>query len=163
MAVDFKAKYGTANQTITITLASLASGSARGSTAITNATNLFLDAHVQLKIKTGAASTSATGYVRVLVYGSVDGGTVFSGATGTDAAITLIPSNLRSPFSEVDRIQVAANATTYYSRTISIAEAFGGQLPERWGIIVDSVAGGTLDTSGSNFTATYQGVYAQSV
>ena len=45
---DFKAKYGSSNQTITVTLASLANGSLRESTAIDNSSNLFLDAAERL-------------------------------------------------------------------------------------------------------------------
>lgn len=154
---DIKIKYGTGGQTITITLASLASGSAQESTALDNATDLFLDALVQIKLKSGASSTSSTGYANVYAYGSVDDGTSYNGnATGTNASITLAsPPNLRL----IGVIAVVANATTYRG-IFSVAAAFGGVLPKKWGIVVENQSGAALDSTGGNHAATYQGIYA---
>lgn len=157
---DLKAKYGTANQTITITLASLANNGARESTAIDNTSNLFLDAQVGGKVKSGASGTLATGQVNVYAYGSADGGTTYSdSATGSDAAITLtVPPNARL----IGMINVVANATTYEFGPFSVAAAFGGVLPAFWGIIIENKTGGTLDATGGNHNVHYQGVLAQS-
>lgn len=158
---DVKQKFGTANQTLTITIASLANNSARESTEVDNTTNLFLDALVSIKVRSAAASTSATGAVLVYAYGSVDGGTVHTeNATGVDAAITLTsPTNLRL----IGVINVVANSTTYYGGPFSVASAFGGTLPAYWGIVLENRSGATLDGTGGNHSATYQGVLAQSV
>ena len=157
---DIKAKYGTSTQTITITVASLATAGARESTAIDNTTNVFLDALVLVKLKSGAASTAATGYVNVYAYGTADGGSTYSGtATGTDAAITLtVPPNSRL----IGVMNMVANATTYKA-IFSVAQAFGGVLPDHWGIIIENQSGGTLDATGGNHSVVYQGVLAQSV
>lgn len=158
---DLKTKYGTSNQTITLTIASLANNSARASTALDNSTNVFLDALAQLKVKSNAAGTSSTGYVNIYAYATADGGTTYSdGATGTDAAITLTsPPNVKL----IGRINVVANATTYKSDPLSVAAAFGGVLPDHWGIIIENKSGAALDSTGGNHAAFYQGVYGQSV
>lgn len=159
--MDIKEKFGANGQTITITVASLANNSARQCTVIDNSTNVFLDALVQLKLKTAAASTSATGYVNVYAFGTVDGGTTYTENAGaTDAAITLTsPPNAVL----IGRINCVANATTYYSSPMSVAAAFGGVLPEKWGIIVENKTGATLDATAGNHAVKYQGVLNQSV
>ncbi len=157
---DIKAKYGTSNQAITVTLASLANNGARASTAIDNTTNLFLDALLFLTIKSGAASTATTGSVNVWAYASSDGGTNYTeGATGTDAALTLVsPTNLRF----VGAVNVVANATSYKAGPFSIASAFG-VMPDHWGIVIENKTGGALDATEGNHLKIYQGVQAQSV
>lgn len=160
MAGNITAKYGTTNQTITITIASLTNNSARESTVIDNSTNVFLDALVMVKIKSAAASTSSTGYVNVYAYGTTDTSTpsYSDTATGTDAAITLTaPPNVRL----IGVVNVVANATTYKAGPFSVAAAFGGVLPEKWGIIIENKSGATLDATGGNHFAIYQGVEAQ--
>ena len=151
-----KVGYGTSNQTITITITSLTNTSLRQSTVVDNSSNLFLDALVMCKVKSAAASTSATGYVAIYGYGTADGGTTYDGgATGTDGAYTVdvTPPNLVL----IGILNLNANSTTV-QRTFSVATAFGGQLPQKWGIIVQNVTAATLDASvGSCW---YQGVNA---
>jgi hypothetical protein len=161
MANTIESKYGANSQGFTCTLASLASAAARASTAIDNTTNLFLDVLVFVAIKTASSGVSATGYVNVYVYGTVDGGANYTeGATGTDAAITLTaPPNARL----VGVINCVANATTYKGGPMSVAAAFGGALPDHWGIIVENRTGNTLDATEGNHQKTYQGVLSQVV
>jgi hypothetical protein len=158
---DIKQKLGTTNQALTLTIASLANNGQRESTVVDNTSDKFLNALVQLKIKSGAASTSATGYVEVYAYGTTDDGTTYGdNATGTDAGITLTdPPNLRP----IGRVNVVANATTYKSNPMSVAAAFGGVLPAKWGIVIVNKTGGTLDATGGNHSAIYQGVKAEVV
>lgn len=161
MAATIKTSYGTSNVAITCTVASLTNTSARASTAVDNTTNLYLDAVVQVQIKTGAASTTTTGVVNIYAYATTDGGTTYGeGATGTDAAITLtVPTNLIL----IGQINAVANAITYKSNPMSVAAAFGGVLPALWGIVVENQSGGTLDATGGNHKTIYQGVMAQQV
>lgn len=165
MPADIKSKYGTSNQAIVCSLApagvGLANNGARASTAVDNTTNLFLDALVFLNIKSGAAGTLATGTVNVYAYGTSDGGTNYTeGATGTDAAITLVsPTNLKL----IGIINVVAVATTYKSGPFSVAAAFGGVLPDHWGIVIENKSGGAFDTTEGNHLKVYQGVLAQTV
>lgn len=158
---DIKTKYGSHSQALTITIASLANNAARESTVVDNGTNLFLDALVSLKIKTGAGTPGAGPVVNVYAYGTVNDGTDYSdGATGSDAAITLTsPPNVRL----IGVINTPAASTTYKGGPFSVAAAFGGVLPAKWGIIIENKEGQTLDATGGNHSATYQGVLAQSV
>ena len=147
--------YGTTNQSITCTITSLGSGSARESTAVVNTANLFMDVKLQVKIKTNAAGTSATGAVNVFAYATADDGTTYSGgATGTDAAYTANKDQLIF----LGSIPAVANATTYVG-LFSLARAFGyGGIPAKWGIVVDNQSGSALDASVG--AAVYQGINA---
>lgn len=156
-----KTLYGSNGQAITITLAGLGNGSSRESTAVDNSSNLYLDVLVELKIKTGGSGTSTAGYLNVYAYGTANGGTNYTdGATGSDAAFTpTSPTNLKL----IGVINAVANATTYIGGPFSLAAAFGGVLPDHWGIVVQNNTGGTLDSTGGNFSVFYQGIQLQSV
>lgn len=156
----FETKYGTEKQSITITIASLTNTSVRGSLVVDNTSNLYLDALVQVQIKSGAAATSATGYVNIYAYGTVDAADSLytEGSTGTDQSITLtVPTNAKL----IGTLNMVANAVTYVSEPMSVAAAFGGVLPEKWGIFVENQSGGTFD--GTTAFAYYQGILGQSV
>lgn len=159
MAV-IKTNYGAAGTAITCTFTSLANSAFRSSLAIDNTTNLFMDAQVAVKIKTNAAGTSATGFVTVYVYASFDGGTTYgSGETGvgTDATVTLtIPTD----YTVLGVIPVTGNAQTLVGY-FTVAQLFGGILPNKWGIIVANSTGAALDASVGS--AWYQGIQSQVV
>jgi hypothetical protein len=161
---DLLAKYGSSNQAITCLLApsgtGLANNGARQSAAIDNSSDKFLDALVFLKIKSGT-SVSATGVVNVYAYGSADGGTTYSdNASGSDGTITLTnPPNMRL----IGQINVVADATTYRGGPFSVAAAFGGVLPDHWGIVIENKTGAALDTTEGNHAKFYQGLAAQVV
>ncbi len=161
MSADLKAKFGTNNQAITVTLAALANAGARASNVVDNSANLFLDALLFMTIKSGASGTSAAGAVNVYAYATADGGTNYTeGATGSDAGFTLVvPTNLKL----IAVINVVANATSYKAGPFSVAQAFGGVLPDHWGIVVQNSTGGGLDATEGNHLKVYQGVLAQSV
>lgn len=157
----FKSDYDTTG-TFTITLASLTNTSVRAGTAIDNTTSLYLDAVVQLLVKTGGSSTSASGFLNIYAFGTANpsGPTYPEGITGTDGGITLtVPTNLKL----IGTINAVANATSYTSEPMSVAAAFGGVLPQKWGIAVENQTGGTLDSTSGNFAAYYQGIWGQSV
>lgn len=162
MATDLKQKYGTEAQGITITLASLANSGQRQSTVVDNTSLLFREILVQLKLKSGASSVSATGYVNIYAFGTVDiaGGLYADGAGAADAAITLTaPPNMRL----IGVLNMVANATSYVSEPMSLAAAFGGVVPEKWGIVIENKTGAALDSSEGNHIKEYQGILDQSV
>jgi hypothetical protein len=158
VSTTFKALYGTSNQSITCTIDALTNNSARQSTAVDNTTNLYLEGLVAVKIVSGASATSTSGTVNVYAYGTVDGGTTYTeGASGTDGALTLVnPTNLRL----IGVINVVANSTTYRGGPFAVANAFGGVLPDHWGVVVENKSGGTL---GTGCAVVYQGVWTQGV
>lgn len=130
------------SDTLTLTIASLANGSGRCSTALDNTSNLDISADIGLKIKSAAASTSATGYVSVYLVRSYDGTSYDDAFAGTDAAFTPVNALL------LGTINVVANATTYY-KTFDTAE-LGLTLPKKWAIAIVNSSGAALDSTTGN-------------
>ena len=154
---NIKQAFGTSTS-ITITLNSLASSATAGreSTAIDNSSDLFLDALVTVILNVGAGTIANDKCAYVYAYGSEDGTNLTDNATGSDAAITLnAPTNLR-----LVHVIAMPTASLTYKAVFSIAAAFGGVLPRKWGIVVRNYCGIALNSSGNS--ATYSGVYATS-
>jgi hypothetical protein len=150
-------------QSITITAGSLASNGARSSAAVTTSTtNNITDAILQVNVLTTATAPSGNKQVVIYGYGSNDG-TDYGGNSGiaddvdgTDKALTAIgsPTNLR--FLGTIQLNQGASAQTIKSQPISVAAAFGGFLPKKWGIVLHNDAGTAL---GATVTAEYTEVY----
>lgn len=158
---EIKTQYGSANQSLSITLNGLANDAKRESASIDNSTSCFLDALVQVKIATNASADS-TGdkALYVYAYGTSDGGATCSGnASGSDAAFGTDPQQLAN-CRLIGVIYAPTQNKVYESDLMSVASAFGGLLPQRWGIIVHNKTGQTLKTS--DCSAIYQGLCAQS-
>lgn len=142
---------------ITISLASLASGAWRQSLFVDNTTNDFLDVWVQVNAKTGG---TAAGTVDLWLYASIDGGTTYTdGASGADAAFTATDT----PQIFLGRLQTPTATTQYHSSLFSVQQAFGGNVPPRWGLLVHNTNGGALDSTAGNFLEQYFGLTYQSV
>lgn len=146
--------YGTSNQSISCTLISLANAAQQCSAAISNTSTLYLEAMVSIGVATGNSGTAATGTVNVYAYGTVNGGTNYSDAVpGTNSSVTLTsPPNARL----IGVLNAVANGTSYIGGPWSVAAAFGGNLPDHWGIIVENKTGATLGTSTGS--AWFQGI-----
>lgn len=154
---DIKTAFGTSTA-ITITLNSLATSATAGreSTAIDNSTNKYLDALVSVILKIAAGTPANDKCAYVYAYASEDGTLYTDNATGTDAAITPeSPTCLR-----LVHVIPMPTASKTYEAIFSIAQAFGGVLPRKWGIVVRNYCGINLDSSGNS--ASYSGVYATS-
>lgn len=121
---------------LTITLASLANGSGRASTAVDNTSDLYISADVRVQVKT--SGTSATGYVSVYLLRSEDGTEYDDEFAGSDAAYTPINALL------LGTINTPATAT--YSKVFDTGE-LGLTLPAKWAI-------GIVNSSGNALTAT---------
>ena len=151
---DILAKFG-ADAALTITLNSLANNAVRESTVVNNSANLRLDSLIVLIIVTGASGVSSTGFIEIYGYGSIDDGTTYTdAATGANAVLTTL-KNARL----VAVASCNANGTTYNLGPYNVAVAFGGILPEYWGIFVKNRTGAALAAAGNSARA--QGVYAQ--
>lgn len=158
---DIKAKYGTFGQAITITLNSLASSATAGreSDIIDNSSNLYLDALVQVAISFPNLTPANDKAVYVYAYASVDGGTTCSGGVSpTDGVYNFDDP---TPLKLIGIIPTPTANKNYVSSALSVAQAFGGVLPQKWGIIVRNYTGQSLNGSGN--AAQYQGVLGQSV
>lgn len=137
--------------TATITIASLANGSGRCSTAIDNSTNLYITSDIGVKVKTNAAGTSATGYVSVYLVRSYDGTTYDDGFGGTDAAFTPVNALF------LGTLTTTANATTYY-KVFDIGEV-GMTLPKKWAVAIVNNSGAALDSTAGNHEIKYTEKY----
>jgi hypothetical protein len=156
---DIKEALGTEAQTITCSIATLANAAARESTAVDNSSNLFREVLVMLAVK-NHASSAPTGdkAVYVYVYGTVDAATPLypDAVTGSDAGITLdSPTHLRP----LGTLLFTAAAQTKKGGPWSLAAAFGGRVPKKWGIVIVNATGFSLDTTEGNHQKKYQGFY----
>jgi hypothetical protein len=152
MAGDILTGYGTSNQALTITLASLASGAGRVCTAADNSSNKFTDAAVFIKIKTGTTS----GNKQILIYaiGTSDGGTTYTdNVSATDAAVSSQPQTAATLRGFANLI----STSTYYIGPLSVAGAFGF-LPEKWSIVIWNDGAGTLSATAGDHGMWYQGI-----
>lgn len=159
MATTDNIKYAT-SAAITCTLASLASssGAGRSCAAVDNTTNLYDDAILTIAVKTSASALANDLTCYVYLFGAGQDG-IFNGssaeAPGTNIAVTLDnPTNLKGPYS----ISCPASATTYRLVIGSVAQAFGGILPIKWGFVLQNYTGQNLDSTEGNHTKDYTGI-----
>lgn len=148
---DVKNAYA-AKATITITLTSLTNGSGRESTVIDNTTNKYLDALLRFKTN---GQASCTTLVDVYVYAALGDTTYTDAATGTDAAFTAA-NRRNSPY--LFSVQMNA-ATSVTGGLVSVARAFNGTLPDKWGLIAINNCGATLSATAGDHVIEYEGVY----
>lgn len=151
---DIKAAFAT-KATVTVTLTSLANGSARESTVIDNSTNKYLDAMLRVKTNGIAGATAA---MAVYAYGALNDTTYTDGATGSDAAFTAASIKNAKLIGVVS--MNAATAVT--AGPMSVASAFGGVLPNKWGLIFRNDSGAALSATAGDHVVEYEGVYATS-
>jgi hypothetical protein len=128
-----------ATDTLTITLASLANGSGRCSTALDNTSNLDITADVGVKVTT--SGTSATGYVSVYLVRSYDGTSYDDAFGGTDGAFTPINAYFLGT--------IATPATSTYYKTFDLGE-YGLTLPKKWAIAIVNSTGNALTATAGN-------------
>jgi hypothetical protein len=173
MAADVKTKYpATSTVAITAAIASLASDTnllaGRAGTAVDNTTNLDLDHRVGGVIKTGTSPTVNT-TIEIWVYGPrkvVTGTPTYPDSiTGTDANKTMTSANVKNAALKLAAI-ITVDATTGRSYDIapfSIAQLFGGTMPEFWGLFIVQNTGAALDSTGGSHELHYERVQAQTV
>ena len=150
-----------ANAAITITLTSLGIAGYRESTAIDNTTNLYLDAFVGGITQIGAVA--ADGQLEIYAYGSWDGTSFTAGVTGADATITWGTTGGVDSYNDLVPLGVASCDTTDDNDDVewgpfSIAAAFGGRMPPKWGIVVKNGTGTALHATGTNNLVRYRGM-----
>jgi hypothetical protein len=153
-------QFGTSTA-ITITAASLASGSNRSSSAVTVSTTANITA-IELTVNALTTATAPAGNKQIIVYGYwSEDGTNYSGNSstvdnvdGTDKVLTAIgvPTNLKY----IGTLQLNQGAVAATIReTFEITSSFG-TIPVKWGIVLYNDAGTAL---GATVSATYREVY----
>jgi hypothetical protein len=137
-----------------------ATAAAESAAYTTDTTKNTVDALVRLTIVCPAFTPVATSGINVYAYGSVDG-TSFPGAgataeviDGTDKALTL--STLGNNLRWLGFVQCHTSGGTFTSEPLSIASAFGGMLPKKWGIVITNAlpAGAALAAAGHGIGVT---------
>jgi hypothetical protein len=150
---------------VTITLTSLGIDGWRESAGIDNGTNLYLDAVVSGSIQVGAVG--ADGTIEVYAYGSIDGGTIYDGGlVGTNETITWGTTPSTSSVKGFNQLHLLTvidvdatddnNDIEFVCKT-SVAQAFGGVMPEDWGIVIRNNTDTALHATGTNNAIKYGG------
>lgn len=155
-----RTRYGPAKEPIPITLNALADNGYRESDSIDNTEPGFLDCLVQVQVTVSAGAPAGDKNCLIYAYGTARGGAPYSGgATGEDAAFGDAAGQLIANCPLLGIVTLDAANEVFTSDVFSIAAAFGGVLPEDWGIIVMNQSGQALASSGNN--AWYQGILAE--
>ena len=151
--------------TLACTLASLASDTAllagRASAAANNGTDDAIDAVVGGKVTTGTTPT-ASRQIEVWAYGSHDDVLYSGGATGADAALSP-QGGAKSLLTLLTVIPTNGTSNQQYNwGPFSIANAFGGVMPRRWGIYIVHNTGVNLHATAGNHEIKYTPVKYES-
>ncbi len=145
--MNVMATWGT-KATVTVTLTSLANGSARESTVIDTGAVGAVD--MALRVKTNGQA-SGTSVLNVYAYAALADTTYTDGATGSDAAFTAA-NRLNSKF--VGAVQM--NTTSSVTAMLTVAQAFDGALPSKVGFIFLNSSGAALSATGADHVIEYQ-------
>lgn len=160
MAVTAKWIY-TANQSATITIASLVNFGLAVSSAIDNTTNGYFSLDVQLKVTTGATVTNGGLYdgagVGLYLLRTVDGSTsgVFDTVLGPGLSITTA-ATIRNNNPELLQILYTPTSATSYKSSIRLEN-----LPSIFKFMLYNGTGGTLNSTGSNHYIKYASKHLQ--
>ena len=150
----------TGPSTLTFTLNGLSNGATQYSTSVssTSTATHFLDALVTASCFVATAPTSDQA-VYFFVYGTVDGGTTFTdNVTGTDGVLTTGRRNARS----LGVLSMTSPNVVTRGGPWSVAQAFGGVLPQQWGVIAVNSTGTYLSNANNNANEVkYQHVWEQ--
>jgi len=146
---------------ISITLANLNTGTAvaRSSAAIDNSAWNFLDALVTININGGRPGGNSQALL--YAYGSLNGGTNYTegnAGIGTDASYAI---NNPTALKYLGTVPMPYNSQVYTGGPFSVAAAFDGVLPPRWGIVVQN--DGAFPWAATNSSAIWTGVARQLV
>lgn len=155
-ATIFQQSWGAVGSQITITLDALGNGSFRQSDEVSNQVKSFLDAHLVLVCATTATGVSSTGTVEIYGYAEVGDARPWRTDTAgaVDGAISDIP-NARL----IGVLQANSGSKIYVGGPFSVANAFGGILPIKWGIVVANRTGAQLTNSAGINSLFYSGYY----
>lgn len=163
MTTTIKPSYGTATA-ITITTTSLASDTAllagRQSNQVDNTSDLAVDAIFGGTVATTSTPTSGS-VIEIWLWASWDNGTTRSAAAGSsDANLSCSTQGVKLMMAHAITInQDNTTARTHTFGPISVAQCFGGSMPDHWGFYVVHNTGQTLGATAVKYTAVqYQNV-----
>lgn len=157
---DIKLAYSGTGTAMTVTnLHSLASSAtaAWASAVVDNTSNLYEDALVQVVLDHANTAPANDKCSYVYAYGGI-GTTYANPITGTEGGVTLttIVSNPQS-FRQIGIVPYTTQDEVAESTPMSVAAAFGGTMPPKWGIVIVNYSGAAYAASGNSVT--WVGVY----
>lgn len=152
MTVTATPSYGTSTS-LTWTLNSLATDSTlligRASTAVDNTSDLAIDSLVGGQFVSHSVAPTVNKQIEVWCYGSFDGSAYNAVATGSDAGLT-VTANTKTLMRLLTIIPTdAATSFTYTWGPFSVAQAFGGTMPRKWGLWSVQNTGQILNAAGN--------------
>lgn len=156
---SIKLAFGSVTSMTVTNLHSLASSATVGwqSAVVDNSTDLYEDALVQVILDHANTAPANDKASYVYAYGGLE--TSYSDpASGTEGTITIatIVSNPQA-FKQIGTVPYNTQDAVVESQPMSVASAFGGILPIKWGIIVVNYSGAAYAASGN--TVKWAGVY----
>ena len=133
----------------------------RQSTVADNTSDLAIDSLVGGKITTGTSPTTGK-QIEVWAFGTYDGTTYSAGAGATDANFS--PTGEKTMMKLLTIIPTDATSNhTYEWGPFSVAAAFGGTMPLKWGIFIVHNTGVALNSTAGNHEVKYTAVQYQAV
>lgn len=172
---DLKIKYPSTSSTdLTISLASLASGSSgvftagQESTAVDNTSNVDLD-HLLSGIITTGTSPTASRSINIYVYANISSAsgtpTYPDVLDGTDSAETFTSANVMNAAVKFAAGIIVDNNSnrSYYFGPVSVASLFGGVLPKFWGVYIAHDTAVALNSTAGNHKISYERIQNQAV
>lgn len=142
--------------TITITQAGLANNAYRQSTAFDNSTVRYEDGILGGSIQVGTSPTDKT-TIEIFLYGTFDGTNYTAGCSGTDGAYTADGEEGLLPRAAIIYVDTTTDQD-YVWGPISVAAAFGGVMPQKFGVVVQNKSGVTTHATGTNNMVKFTGV-----
>jgi hypothetical protein len=142
--------YGT-KTTITWTGTSLANGSARESTVVSNVTDRFRDVRIRIQSK---GQTSGINYIDWYVYTALGDTTYTDAATGTDAAFTAA-NRFNSRYLGSMKLNAGTSACQVEFQMSDIFLS----MPDKWGLIGINSSGAALSATAGDHVLEYEGTY----
>ena len=123
----------------------------RASTVVDN-TDTFVDVMVGGTF-TGPSSGAAAGVIQIFAYGNNRGTSNYTAAiTGTDADFDCVDDEIKQLLRLVTVITTTTtNSDVYEWGPFSVAEVFGGNVPQKWGLFGVHDAGGALTASTTQY------------
>lgn len=152
-----------AAQTVTITLASLATSSTylsgRESNEIDNTSTLYVDAILEGFVTVGTTPTANTS-INIYVWGSHTAASSVNvdALDGVDSAETITTRDAYLKLVSVIYVDSTTSDRKYNFNAGGIAAYFGGSMPRYWGVYVAHNTGVNLNATSGNHEIKYTGV-----
>lgn len=154
MATILKPSYGASAALVTTNLQSIVSNGsiiAGWMSAVQdNTANLSDDELISYVIKLGTTPTVSTA-VEIWAWSTLDDTPTYPDTiTGTEGTVTLTSLNVKlsGAFKLCASFLVDATTNRIYSGIFSLAQAFGGTMPKKWGLFIGHNTGANLPGSG---------------